>query len=386
MVADFGFKKNYRGQYFDEQADFVTGTRIGFKKIRNESELGSLDVYKTIDGGITWNQFAYFNYPNYFLYVAPSAIYNETVYFQGWHIRWQYPDSIGVFPLMKIKKHNQIDSIFPKVEIGGITYSEILLQNIHFLDSVYGLVVLGPSAVANKYFILRTTNGGRNFNILDSTHYNSLSGELIAINKKTLLIRGGYNLSISTDSGLTWKLITKVKIVNSKTDTLITGAAYINGDIFYLKENKLYNSSNPTISILYHKKLTDSFFDSIIIKPTEHIECYDNNRCYMYGQTFYQNFNPITYPLSEKEIIKKQDEKPKLIYYADQIELLLPSSEQNNQFQLMLFDMSGKLIFTDNIPNQSANYKLRLTDSLPQGLYILRLCDNKKVFCLKFLR
>ena len=63
IVADFGFKKNYRGQYLDEQADFVTGTRIGFKKIRNESELGSLDVYKTIDGGITWNQFAYFNYP-----------------------------------------------------------------------------------------------------------------------------------------------------------------------------------------------------------------------------------------------------------------------------------------------------------------------------------
>ena len=385
MVADFGFEKNYNynSDIYTPQkpADFVKGTLIGFMRKLNSSEPGSLDIYKTVDGGITWNKFAYYNFPDSMIWVTTMAIDSETVYFQGIYQEIQIPSG-GILPLIKIKKNIKIEYFYPKVENGNV-WNKSVVGAMYFFDASYGLGISSPFPY-NKHYLVRTFNGGRNFIILDSNYYNDHRGEIIAIDKKIILLREAYNLSISTDSGMTWKLINKIKYISNKVDTLITGATVINEDLFYLRENIYSNSSKPTISILYHKKLSDLLFDSVMIKPTQFIECYDNNRCFIYNPYFYQNFNPIVHPLSDKELSKKLDINPKLLYNSDHIELDFPSNAQSEQFQLMLYDMSGKLILTDNITKHTENYKLNLNESLPQGIYIINLKSNSQVFSLKF--
>jgi hypothetical protein len=386
IVDDFGFEKIHGDIYTPSRpADFINGKKIGFMWKKNDSKPGSLDVYKTIDGGISWQNFAYFNYPNNLIWVSPIAIDSESVFFQGW-CRNLINSTEGALPLIKISKNNKLESFYPKVKFGEYWRSNVVVKDMYFFDSLYGIATIGPSPNSEKNSIVRTYNGGRNFNILDSNYYNENGGEVIAINKKIIIMMAPYSLSISTDSGMNWKSIKKIKYKSPKTDTLATGATIIKGDLFYIRENILYNSKHPTISILYHKRLTDELIDSVIIKPAQFIECYDSNKCFMYYTTFYQNLLPIVHPLSDKDISIKQDIMPKILYNKDNIELVFPSTAQNNQFQIMLYDMSGKLILTENIPKQTENYKLRLNESLPQGIYIIGLRSNSQFFSLKFFK
>jgi hypothetical protein len=383
MVADFGFNKKNGYIYTYKQADFIKGTRIGFMSKRIGSDLGSLDVYRTIDGGKSWNKFAYYNFPDYYIWVMPVAIDSGTVLFEGLFQDLKNPNNTGALPFIKIQNNNKIEMINSKVEVNGNWVTIPGINYLYFFDSLYGLGILGPSSYIDNSSIVITKNGGRNYQILDSSFFNKHWGEIIPINKKVLLLLEEYNISISNDSGRTWKIMNNIKYIDDNTDTLFTMATVINEQLFYLRENLYFNFKNPTISILYHKKLMDTFTDSVIMKPSQIIDCYNNNRCYMYNTTFYQNLFPVDHPLSDKENIIRDVNKPKIIYYPDHLELDIPSSAQNEKYQITLFDMSGKQIFTEIIPYQTAKFELKLDENLTQGVYILNLKSTSHAYSLK---
>jgi hypothetical protein len=387
-VADFGFyKKDANKKYLDNQADFVKGTRIGFKFLINYSNIGSLDVYRTTDGGITWKIFTQRNFPNYEIICIPTAIDSVTVIFEGVYRDLNKQDFYDL-PLMKFANKAQFEFIYSKVHIPGkVTDGHFsVLKEIFFIDSLYGIKVLEPNAISNKYNIIRTTDGGRNFYVIDSIYYNQFGGELIQINKKILLMNAPWNLLISTDSGLTWASIRNLTYTSGKTDTLITNATIIKDNVLYLRENKNFNYGNPTISILYSIKINNTSLDSVIIKPTQNIICYETNTCYMYKTSFYRNIDPVQYPLSDKELKYTLSNKPQLLYGSENFELTFPNTTQNNQYQLLIYDLSGKLILKENIPNQLKNYEFKLNDNLSQGLYVINLRSNTEVFSFKLFK
>lgn len=389
MVADFGFKKKNGDIWTPDQADFVKGTRIGYK-FKIYSDPARLEVLRTIDGGINWSTFADHTFPDYeSLWMIPIAIDSEAVYFEGRYYSFKPIPGDYPLPFIKIKKNNKIDIIYPKVFYKGNwvktdTAGANILTDLYFFDSLYGIGFLhGPNSMIKTGWV-RTFDGGNNFFYLDSVMDKS-NGKILPVTKAILYTIDQYSISNSSDSGFTWNWIKRNKNINNHLDTLFSGLSISNDQIFYLKGN-IFTSPNQTVSYVYHKNLVNPYFDSVEVKPVKYIECFDNARCYMYGDHFYINNNPIEHPLSDKEILEKQDIKPKLIYYADQIELFFPPNEQNNQFQLMLYDMSGKLLLTTQIPKQTQNYELRLNESLPQGIYIISLRSNNGAYSLKFIK
>lgn len=383
-LADFGFEKKSYEIHIINEADFIKGTMIGFKEEIGPG-IGNLNVFRTMDGGISWFKFGNINFPDYRIWVTPIAIDSETVYFEGKYMDLTKPPMESSLPLIKMKKNNNIKFIDPQVR-GKESWGNSTVHGMYFFDSLYGLG-FSQHQSSTKYFLVRTTDGGKNFTVLDSDYFAKNNAPFFPASKKIMLVWDPYNISITSDSGFTWKKLIELTNNSLSTDTIITGLTLIKNNIFYIRQNKYYNVSNPTVSILYHKKIEDVEFDSIFIKPTQCIECYDTNRCFMYSTTFYKNILPTHKPLSNQEkSFEKHDIKPKLIYHPDHIELVFPTSIQNNPYQLSLYDMSGKLVLTGNIPKQTGNYELGLNENLPQGMYIISLRSKGEVFSLKFIK
>jgi photosystem II stability/assembly factor-like uncharacterized protein len=84
------------------------------------------------------------------------------------------------------------------------------LSDITFVDSLLGFGVTGDNTVGDTNYIIKTTNGGDNWNIIYSI-YKDLT-RVIFLNSNTGFVSGGYNgingiILKTTNGGINWQLI-----------------------------------------------------------------------------------------------------------------------------------------------------------------------------------
>lgn len=160
----------YNVTFIDQNVGFVSGN----------SAIGSIDVYRTVDGGNTWIRAGFplggswyhqdFVSPTTGFMGCNGALVRSTDTGATWQTRSQYPDC----PIM---------------------------YGMDFLDSNTGCVS-GHQSTTNLDGVFKTTNGGTTWQQV----LNRPSNDVIYLNSTTLLADSGTSVYRSTDSGNTWNI------------------------------------------------------------------------------------------------------------------------------------------------------------------------------------
>jgi hypothetical protein len=377
VVSYFGFSKMHYDIYALDAAVFVPNTLIGFKRAwTGLTSDQSLKIYRTLDGGKTWDIFYNKICPDTLIYGYLMPFNSNEVLFNGefWVLSQH---SRGIFPLTHIR-NNLIE--FKDIYFYKDSTRYKIIPN--FIDSLYAIAWAG-----DKYFI-RTKNNCKTWEILDSNKITNLTGiEFKIRNKKFLLSVGLTYILITSDSGRTWVTADTISKFDSFKDTLFWSADFIDSiTIIYLAGVKRGEKMK-----LLKKDLINEFKDSTLVKQSKIIDCFGekgyiyNNYLTSDSRNFYQNENIIDHPLSENEILELPEEKNRAYFSGNDliINLLI---DENTQYNLFLFDYTGKLIYETKINNNAGNVQVNTGTVLPKGVYIISFSNKAKRYNYKLFR
>jgi hypothetical protein len=377
IVPDWGFNNTDKNDFLTEMpADFIKGTLIGFKRKTNALKKNCLDVYKTTDGGKSWKIFASKCWVDTLFYLAPIALDSETVFFYGKFFdpvtkAWDY------YPWLKVRENSVVTLSWDK-------FYHRFAQTIAVIDTSTWYVTACYSPI---YKIIMTKDGGNSWAVMNSTYFNTnintSPGKFIIINKQTFLCLTSYRLSITIDSGRTWKTIEKSNYYNGRTDTIYSSSLILGKNTLYLKGD--FDNINPTYFLLKGFDSITKEYDSTIIKPARQITGTYDEKCFIFNTAFYKNTDPINHPLSENEKTEKTESKNIAYFSGNNLIINLPPGEDIS-YSLNLFDYTGKLLFETKISQTGDNVQVRTADGLPQGIYIVSLYNKVKRYYYKLLR
>lgn len=88
--------------------------------------------------------------------------------------------------------------------------------------------------------------------------------------------------------------------------------------------------------------------------------------------------------LQQSDVIKKPFENVSLINRDNNISLKFNSNSNSNNIKMEIFDVTGKLIHKENINTNSNKVSRNFNLNIANGIYILRMNNNKDTFSQKF--
>jgi len=376
IIPDWGFQKSlFEDYYVVNPADFVKGTLVGFKRVQRWPNDPEVDIYKTRDGGITWEKFAYKDYGDSGMQVQLIAVDTQTVFLTGWYL---IPPDYNMLPLLKVRK-NKFEVVYSFGDY--IHSSELIAIND---TSTWYFWKYGPSA--NKMYINKTIDAGKNWVMLDTTYFNydNFIGELHVRDEGVLLEYETMNISYSIDTGQSWQLIERID--NPYKSLVIKTATMIGNKVFYIKGS--YNNPDTPCFVLKTFDLVAKTFDSVYInKHALNIESTFDNKCFIFNTTFYQNMEPIQHPLNvdkNENIPKKTDQ---IYIYSTGENLDIISKDKNTRNDMLcIYDYTGKLLWSENLPISEGNNVVSLSSKIIPGVYIVTLSNSSYQYTKKLVK
>jgi hypothetical protein len=377
IIPEWGFNKSLLADYdVWNPADFVKGTLVGFKRIQTGSYSPKVDIYKTRDGGITWEKFAYKDFGNIAILPILTAVDTQTVF-----LTHQYSDYHNNYtlPLIKVRKNK-----FEEIYSFGDTYPP-LSELIAVTDtSTWYVRKYGPSV--NKVFINKTKDGGKTWVMLDTNYfnYNNFIGKLHVRDEGVLLEYEIMNISYSIDSGQNWHLIERID--DPYKSLVIKTATMIGNKVFYIKGS--YNNPDTPCFVLKTFDLISKTFDSVYInKHALNIESTLDNKCFIFNTTFYQNINPLQHPLNvnKTETIPKKTDQ--IYIYSNGDNLTIISKDKNTRNDILcIYDYTGKLLYSENLVIYEGNNVVSLSNMIIPGVYIVTITSNSDQYTKKMVK
>lgn len=329
-TTDYG--NNWSNIFASNNEDFYSIFALN----QNIIYIGSTSFYKTTDGGITW-----FLESNLGSVITDIYYKNANVGFinEPWYL-FKYENTYWT----------------------NVVYRS--LYNLQFTSSDIGYIV-GEDITGNPCNgFYKTIDGGNNWNFLLPTNCFKISTYDFVSDHTGYLVTNNKELYKTVDGSSTWSLIN-----NSISNDSITDCVFINEFYGYFicvdgKIYKTYDGGN-TWNV--------DFSNSDTLKTI----AVTDNYIYVTGNLGITLRNHLSTGIDNLE---NADNNFKIFPNpASDILYVVPLVCHNN-FTVNIFPSDGNLVYSKRLKNKSINIS-----SLPNGLYLIKLVNDKEILTDKFL-
>ncbi|HBX53490.1 MAG TPA: hypothetical protein DEH02_20715 [Bacteroidales bacterium] len=303
--------------------------------------------YKTIDGGLNWNE----------LHISDTINTINKVYFV---------DSLNGYVIYSgyyVFKTNDGGNTWALDN--NLTYNYSFKVDIKFVDNNVGYIT-------NYKSVYKTIDAGLTWSAttIDTNGYKLLS----VVDQNTVYIGGEYGtLFKTTNGGITWSNISFEYTYVPNLD--IVSICAINKDIVYVSIDPYLSSNSPKILKTTDGGLSwDVVYISDYSSPTNLFFLNENlGFCYVSKYILrYTGSSGIEQNNSEKINVSISPNPTSDKLYVEF------NTEINNPFQIQLIEIaSGKVILQET--GNTQNFRINM-EKLPSSVYILRIFNEKFVF------